>query len=91
MLSEAEMVVTLEAEPKGIRVKSHASMTCPDISWRGEIWVSYWMRDLQQAKQQRFLMGSYVQLRSWHLVQCSKTGLVLYRNPSVSNLKPTEN
>lgn len=47
--------MALEAEPKGIEVKSHASMTCPDVSWSEEIWVSYWMGDLQQTKQQRFL------------------------------------
>lgn len=41
-LSEVEVVVALEAEPKDIEVKSHASMTCPDVSWNGEIWVSYW-------------------------------------------------
>lgn len=69
-LSEAERVVTPEAETEVIRVKSHASMTYPCVV-EGEILASCWMRDLEQAKQQRLWIGSYIQLRSWHLVHCS--------------------
>lgn len=88
MLSEVEMVVTSEAKPKGIRVKSHASMTCPDVTWRAELLDE---GDLQQVKQQEFSMGNYVQLRNWHLVQCSRAVLFLYRNLSLCNLKSTAN
>lgn len=39
-LSEVETVVTPEAETDVIRVKSHASMTYPDVSWRGKSWLA---------------------------------------------------
>jgi len=43
-LSGVELIVALEAEPKGGKVKCHTSMTCPGV-WRKEISGSYWMRE----------------------------------------------